>query len=264
MTAREGRADRAARAAVLAALVAAAFVASPFAAADGIPSRAEVEEAFLRGDFARAAQAAQKRILAGDDEPALAVLLGRSELARGRPREAAAAFAAALGRGAEGAHAVQAKIGRARAFFALGETRTACGILWELAADPDTPARDFRPVFTPLLANCTEGRSPTGGGRPARRTAPPAPPGSASPTAPAERWVVQVGAFAERANALAMLERVRKEASDLAAKGVLVRVGGLDLVFIGPYNDRAAAEAARDALGARGIRGFVRREPAAE
>ena len=73
--------------------------------------------------------------------------------------------------------------------------------------------------------------------------------------APSGGWLVQAGAFASEANALALRDR-------LAARypnPYLEEFQGLKRVKFGPYATRAEAEAARDSLTEMGLAGVVAR-----
>jgi len=74
----------------------------------------------------------------------------------------------------------------------------------------------------------------------------PAPPGG---------WLVQAGAFASEANAIALRERLRSRYPN----PFLEEFQGLKRVKFGPYATRAAAEAARDTLSELGLAGVVAR-----
>lgn len=78
------------------------------------------------------------------------------------------------------------------------------------------------------------------------RSQAPAPPGG---------WLVQAGAFASEANAIALRERLKGRYPN----PFLEEFQGLKRVKFGPYATRAAAEAARDTLPELGLAGVVAR-----
>ena len=77
--------------------------------------------------------------------------------------------------------------------------------------------------------------------------------GDASDGGAATSWAVQAGAFASEENAAKLRERL----SASYPSPWVEAYRGLTRVKFGPYLSRAAAEAARDTLGALGLAGIV-------
>ncbi len=88
-----------------------------------------------------------------------------------------------------------------------------------------------------------------------------------TPGAPADfadQHVVQVGAFADSANAARLLKILQQKGFPILTRNTIDEAGGtLTRVLAGPYANRGAALSAKAALEADGWLGFVRTEPVA-
>jgi DedD protein len=116
------------------------------------------------------------------------------------------------------------------------------------AAVPETPATEAAPE--------SEAETPSpAAAAPQADTAPEpqpdaAPPAHDTPPAPVTAgWVVQVGAFGQEANAIALRDRLRKAGYTAFVERVVVDAKTVYRVRVGPYVERSAAEAELMGLG---------------
>ncbi len=87
----------------------------------------------------------------------------------------------------------------------------------------------------------------------------------AAPADFADQHVVQVGAFADPANAARLLKILQQKGFPILTRSTIDEAGGtLTRVLAGPYANRGAALSAKEALEADGWLGFVRTEPVPE
>ena len=103
------------------------------------------------------------------------------------------------------------------------------------AAEPEPPAT----VEAPSEPEVETGPVPT----PAPSAEPASPPAPAAPAPVAGGWVVQVGAFGQEANALALRDRLRQTGHAAFVERVVVDAKPVFRVRVGPFTERAAAEA---------------------
>lgn len=101
---------------------------------------------------------------------------------------------------------------------------------------PSTPAVEPEPVPTPAPA-------PEPASTPAPDAVPAPPSAPAAPAPAAGGWVAQVGAFGQEANALALRDRLRQAGHAAFVERVMVDARPVYRVRVGPFTERAAAEA---------------------
>lgn len=79
------------------------------------------------------------------------------------------------------------------------------------------------------------------------------------PSDTVEQYVLQIGAFADPANAAQMLRDLQEKGFPILTRSTVNEEGAaLTLVLAGPYADVGSVESAKAALGNEGITGFVR------
>lgn len=110
------------------------------------------------------------------------------------------------------------------------------------AAVPEPPAAEVAPE--------SEAEIPSSAEAPPQADAAPVPQPEAAPLAPDSKaapatagWVVQVGAFGQEANAIALRDRLRKAGYTAFVERVVVDAKTVYRVRVGPYVERSAAEA---------------------
>ncbi|HEY9150521.1 MAG TPA: SPOR domain-containing protein [Gammaproteobacteria bacterium] len=130
----------------------------------------------------------------------------------------------------------------------IGEDGTATMAPDTTVAVPEAPATEVAPE------SGAETPSPAAAA-PQADTAPEPQPDTApqardTPSAPATAgWVVQVGAFGQEANAIALRDRLRKAGYTAFVERVVVDAKTVYRVRVGPYVERSAAEAELAGLG---------------
>jgi DedD protein len=76
----------------------------------------------------------------------------------------------------------------------------------------------------------------------------PAIPSLAATSITQDGWILQVGSFSQRANALSLRDRLMKSGYQASVKDVKAAGGTIHRVLVGPVSDRPAAEKLRDKL----------------
>ena len=91
---------------------------------------------------------------------------------------------------------------------------------------------------------------------------PPPAPAASTPAPATSGWVVQVGAFGQEANAIALRDRLRKSGHTAFVERIKVSGDAVYRVRVGPYVERAEAEAQLPALSKdAGLQGRVMSHP---
>lgn len=211
-----------------------ALSALALSTAAAIPS--DLERAYLAGNWDAFCEDAYRRLAESDEDsdPALSLLVGKAELARGDARAALLAFTQVLDGGADGALRSQARIGIARAFLATGETRAAHRILQAMRGE--TASADYGGEIEGIL-------NP-------RRAAPVSAPPAVG------RWWLQMASGSSKDGAERLLRELR--AGPGRPNGVVRREGSRWVVLLGPYATRAEVDRVRTDFARRGRRGVVR------
>jgi DedD protein len=89
-----------------------------------------------------------------------------------------------------------------------------------------------------------------------------APPAAPAPAPVVSGWVIQVGAFGQEANAIALRDRLRKAGHTAFVERINVAGNAVYRVRVGPYTERADAEAQLPALSRdAGLQGRVMSHP---